>query len=179
MHVTGKLVVYLDGGPILLVNRPTLKRWYAVWTNARQENIAENQLRLEGFETLLPSIRDVEQDITLPLFPRYLFVRFDVDVDRWRKIYSTQGVRTLLSSAPESPTPIPDPVIDLIHSGLPTLLVETEEIVIRTGMQVKVIRGHLKGKTGICSWTSKSRIKLMMDIIGGSVNLSLEDVALV
>lgn len=94
-----------------------MKRWYVVNAQPHQERRAEENLRRQGFECWLPEFqktrrhaRRVEQMRTA-LFPGYLFVRLDTDVDRWRSVNGTFGVVKLLCSG-DSPLQVPDTFID-------------------------------------------------------------------
>ena len=67
-------------------------RWYVVQTQVHAENRAAANLLRQGYEVYLPRYlkrrrhaRRVET-VPMPLFPRYLFVAFDVMTARWRSI---------------------------------------------------------------------------------------------
>lgn len=160
-----------------MLPRSDLRRWYCVWSHAQQEQLAEAALRRRGFETFLPLLRPRPKVSLRPAFPRYLFVLFDVEEDPWREIYSTHGVRLLLSSAPTCPTPISHTAIERIQRSLEENAAPHEEVVIRANDQVRVMRGHFQGKTGICTWTSGRRIGLLMSIL--NVAVDRKDVELV
>ena len=57
--------------------------WFAVQTRSRHENVVAAQLRGKGYEPFLPLCKsrrrwsDRVREIELPLFPGYLFCRFD------------------------------------------------------------------------------------------------------
>jgi transcriptional antiterminator RfaH len=72
-------------------------RWFVVHTHARMEAIAAANLGRLGFETYLPLFSKrrshagrVDQ-ISAPLFPRYIFVALNPDQGGWRVIRSTRG----------------------------------------------------------------------------------------
>ena len=63
-----------------------MNRWYVAQTHAQAEAKALLNLARQGFQSYLPQYvkrrrhaRRVEW-VKAPLFPRYLFVRFDLDV---------------------------------------------------------------------------------------------------
>jgi len=80
-----------------------MKPWYAVYTKARQETVAEENLQRQGFETFLPWITQLRRrrgkwlDVTEPLFPRYLFTRLDPAGQDIGPIRSTFGVTRLVT----------------------------------------------------------------------------------
>ena len=92
-------------------------RWYVVHTQPNNEGRAEANLRHQGFATYVPrylrSRRHARRTETVarPLFPRYLFVSFDIARDRWRAIYSTIGVRALIAVG-EEPMAVPEDVVN-------------------------------------------------------------------
>lgn len=50
-----------------------------------------------------------------PLFPRYLLDHLDLGQDRWRAVYSTFGVQTLVSAA-DRPLPVAAEIIEEIRA---------------------------------------------------------------
>jgi hypothetical protein len=95
-------------------------RWYVVQSKPREEERALHFLKEKGFDTYLPRMEVVRVrkfknvKTKKPLFPGYLFCRFDKDENlghvRW-----TQGVKKLL---PESVSPmfVDDEIVQAIHS---------------------------------------------------------------
>ena len=71
--------------------------WYVIRTKPHQERQAEFHLRQLSVETFLPllrhnkRIRRQEKTVVEPLFPRYLFARFDIN-DRYRAVNYARGV---------------------------------------------------------------------------------------
>jgi transcriptional antiterminator RfaH len=94
-----------------------MKGWYAVYTQPRSEDRAQDHLLRQGFEVFLPRYikrRSHARRVTVvpaPLFPRYLFVAFDASQQRWRAIRSTRGVIDLVSNG-DTPVPVPQSIID-------------------------------------------------------------------
>jgi len=103
-------------------------RWYVVMTHRGAERLAADELRKQDIQSFLPLRRreprpvipgqprrhrkaEPDEPQMVPAYPRYLFVLFDVERDRWRSICSTRGVKHLFGSHPERPTPIRDSVM--------------------------------------------------------------------
>jgi transcriptional antiterminator RfaH len=82
-----------------------MTRWYVVHTQTQAEERAIWHLANQGLSCFLPRIRIVRRHarkvtpVLAPLFPRYLFLRFELDVARWRAINGTRGVGRLLTMA--------------------------------------------------------------------------------
>src|SRR5689334_4765272 len=78
------------------------ERWFAVNTQPLAEMRAQRNLENQGFRIFTPRRRKMRCHarkmtmIEAPLFPRYLFVAFDPQRDRWRSINSTFGVSQLV-----------------------------------------------------------------------------------
>src|SRR5687768_18284515 len=95
-------------------------RWYAVQPKARQEARAEANLRRWGLETLAPRLREPrpsrsgESFRVTPLFPNYLFARFDA-ANLLGKVRLTRGIRRVVGFG-EYATPLDDSIIASIRS---------------------------------------------------------------
>lgn len=167
--------------------------WHVVYTHPQAELVALENLRSQGFTAYLPVIRERRPCRTagrrphvrdVPLFPRYLFVSFDPEADAWGAIWFTRGVRSLLRSAPYTPAQVPDGIVEaLIERAGPDGVIDEgahELPPIQPGQEAQVISGPLEGLSGVCSWSSKKRVRLLLQMIGGGqmpVELNREQVA--
>ena len=158
-----------------------MMRWYVVQTQARREGQALYHLRAQGFEVYLPQYmkrRSHARRIDwrpFPLFPRYLFVRFDPDRQQWRSIQSTIGVSKLISFW-ETPIPVPDRVIEGItaredNEGLVNLGLNCK---LRRGDKVQVIDGALSELDGVFDcMDDKKRAFIFLEMLGQKVKVRL------
>ena len=95
------------------------QRWYVAHTLPQRETTALAHLERQNFKTFLPrrqkTVRHARtlRNVLAPVFPRYLFAAFDVEVDRWRSINGTTGVAGLLMGQ-ERPIPVPDGVVETL-----------------------------------------------------------------
>ncbi|MGE0254621.1 MAG: transcription termination/antitermination protein NusG [Alphaproteobacteria bacterium] len=95
--------------------------WFVVHTQPESERRALANLRRQGFEAYLPVFRRRRRHarrvdtVLAPLFPGYLFVRFDADQTRWRSINGTFGVRYLVCAGDE-PAPLDDTFVDALRA---------------------------------------------------------------
>jgi hypothetical protein len=89
------------------------RRWYCAWTHPHDEHRAFQSIAGLGCEAYLPlhfeRDRHWHKRIS-PLFPRYVFVRFDAH-DPWGRILHCRGVGGLIRHEPDRPTPLPDAAI--------------------------------------------------------------------
>src|SRR3954467_6646378 len=95
------------------------ERWYAAQTLHRRERGAELQLEAQGFTSFLPQItrtvRHARQlrTVRAPLFPSYVFVRLDLERDRWRSVNGTYGVASLVMADGRA-VPVPRGVVEAL-----------------------------------------------------------------
>ena len=154
-------------------------QWFVVHTHVRRETLALAHLRRQQFETFLPMIhtRTPGGHLALrPLFPRYLFVQFDPDIVQWRPICSTYGVKRLISTDAEHPVALPFGTVESLKDQVVALDLPEPfpdgVVLIDPGTTVVVKRGPLVGHEGICLWSDGRRTRLLMQVMGGSVQVT-------
>jgi transcriptional antiterminator RfaH len=109
------------------------------------------------------------------LFPRYLFVTFDVERDRWRSVQSTFGVSNLVRIG-DKPVPLPDMVIDEIRAredaegfvrlGLPAGL--------KPGSSVRLTDGLFADYQGTLERVAENqRVSVLLSLLGRKVRVSV------
>ncbi len=97
----------------------SLPRWYVVHTQPNAEARAKVNLENQDFETFLPKrVKTVtharrRRTIAVSFFPRYLFVRLDVDHQRWRSVNGTIGVARLLTHN-DRPQPVQAGIVEAL-----------------------------------------------------------------
>jgi transcriptional antiterminator RfaH len=98
-----------------------MKNWFVVYTQPRNEDLATEHLQRQGFDVYFPRYRKSRSHarrhdtVSSPLFPRYVFVAFDVMSAAWRSIRSTRGVIDLVRHGID-PVPVPEGTIEEIKS---------------------------------------------------------------
>jgi len=153
------------------INEPS--RWYVIQTKPKQENRAESNLNAWGVETFAPRVRKSRKHSdaggttysTKPLFPRYIFARFQVS-SLLHKIKFTRGVSWVVSFG-GAPTQVDDFVIDLIISrvGGDGLIRLGEEL--RRGDEVMIKEGPFSNLTGIFKRELKDseRVRILLTAV--------------
>jgi transcriptional antiterminator RfaH len=142
--------------------------WYLVHTQPRHEVTAEQSLVRLGVETFLPRLRQERvirrrrQTVTGPLFPGYLFARFDFDT-RWRAVNFAHGVSRIVVFG-ETPAVVADEIVTGIQDRM-----EDGAVVVRRrfhpGDKVRVGWGPLEGLEAIFEreMTDQQRVVLLLD----------------
>ena len=155
-----------------------LLKWYVVQSKPREEQRAEHFLRRKGLTTYLPLMEVVSNrgfrsyTQMKPLFPGYLFCRFDSGKHtanvRW-----TRGVAKILPVS-FSPVPVEDEVVATISSF------EDRKGVIRKRSlkkkdRVRITRGPMKDIIGIFDhWASdQGRVSIVLNLINYQATVEL------
>jgi transcriptional antiterminator RfaH len=148
-------------------------RWYVIHTKPKQEVRAASNLRAWNVETFTPQIRERRYgqyplkptSVIKPLFPRYIFAKFDID-KMYHKVYFTRGIHCLLCFG-DGPVAIDDEVISLIQSqsGSDGFIQIGEEL--KLGDRVMIKDGYLKNLVGIFDEKVKDndRISILLTTI--------------
>lgn len=154
------------------------KFWYAVHVRPRFESQMSTVLRSKGYEEFLPTYRcrhrwsDRAKELDLPLFPGYLFSRFDV---RERlPILKSPGVIAIVGSG-KTPIPISDEEIEairaIVRSGLPV----EPWTHLTVGSKVLIEAGPLAGLEGIVVNVDKRfRLVVSVPLLQRSVGVEIE-----
>ncbi|HJR76072.1 MAG TPA: transcription termination/antitermination NusG family protein [Nitrospiraceae bacterium] len=128
------------------------KYWYAVKCKSRQERIASTNLSRAGIPIFFPQIKEsrkIKQSLVLtaePLFPGYLFAKFDVRRE-YRLVKYARGVHGIVSFG-MSPAVVDEELIQAIRErldGQPT----DQANPFSAGQVVKIQSGPLHGMEAI------------------------------
>ena len=96
--------------------------WYLVYTKPRCEDKVSNRLNENGFAVLNPKIKERRyirrklQDVLSPLFPCYIFVKFDNPQD-YQLIKYTRGIKSIVGTE-STPAIVPEEVINSINNRM-------------------------------------------------------------
>jgi transcriptional antiterminator RfaH len=156
-------------------------RWYVVHTQPQAEPRAVQHLKNQGFDCFLPRITALRRharqvkSVLLPLFPRYLFVRFDLDVMRWRSINGTRGVVGLLTNG-RCPVPVPSDAFKALLSRCDERGVTTLAALdfFTKGLKVQIKSGAFAGQTGEVGellTRDRDRVRVLLCIMGVQTSL--------
>jgi transcription antitermination factor NusG len=136
----------------LTSSSPSTQSWFAVRVKSNCEKIVVEAATQKGYESFLPLYRcrrrgyDRFRDLDLPLFPGYVFCRFDV---RHRLPLITMPSVVHIVGFGKVPVAVDDAEIDslrvMVHSGLALLPWPFLE----TGQRVSIEEGPLRGIEGV------------------------------
>lgn len=159
-----------------------MPRWYAINTKPREEDRADENLTAWGVEAFAPRIRKKRFNqftgkptaISRPLFPGYIFARFDA-ARLLHKVHYTRGVHVVVSFD-HQPVAIEDEVIELIKSQV------GEDGFIRLGGDLKrgdkvtIKDGSLQGLCGVFDrhMNDSSRVMVLLTLINYQASVVVE-----
>lgn len=142
--------------------------WYVIHTHAKQEARAESNLLAWNVETFLPRYLSrhrqefrVDPVYTVrPLFPSYLFARFDAE-SMFHNIRYTRGIHSIVSISGQ-PASVDDTVISMIMSR------QSEDGFVRLGAEISpgddvIVRdGPFAGFEGVLERRMKDSERVMI-----------------
>lgn len=151
--------------------------WYALQTRSNQEKIAAAFLKARGLEQFLPLYRapkrwsDRVVEKTVPLFPGYLFCRFD---GRYRTpILSALGVVSIVAFGGK-PAQIDDKEIEAIRKALASGQNTEPYRYLDEGQLIRVETGPLQGLEGILVKKRGWRIVISVHLLRRSVAVEID-----
>jgi len=152
--------------------------WYALQVRSRKENYVASQITGRGYECLLPTYKsarkwsDRVKELELPLFPGYLFCRFDFQ-DR-RPLITTPGVLQIVGSGRVA-VPVPDEEIRSLQLALSSTLSKQPWPYLELGQRVRVNYGSLAGLEGILvNLKGNHRVVLSITLLQRSVAMEVD-----
>jgi transcriptional antiterminator RfaH len=155
-------------------------RWYVVHTKPKQEARATKNLERWGLETLSPWIHEAHiarqrqgtQYRVSPLFPGYIFARFDA-ATLLAKVRMTRGVHDVIGFG-EYATPIDDAVISVVRDRIgDDGLVRQAEL--QPGDAVQIIDGPLRALVGIFEGPlrGQDRVLVLLATLGSQTHAQI------
>jgi transcriptional antiterminator RfaH len=148
------------------------KEWFILQFKSNSHHLAAKNLNRQGFETFLPLHETTSRSLSRfintskPLFPGYMFIRFDKAESEWYKINSTYGVSRLItfnSHLKSIPTKFVDSLMkryDLSGKLLPIKK-------LKEGDQVAILKGPFANFIAtVEKYEADQRIWILMDLMG-------------
>jgi len=146
--------------------------WFVIQTKPKKEEEARSYLTLKGVEIFNPLMENFvirNGKITKefkPLFPSYIFGKFDLEQDyslvRWGR-----GVKKVLGSG-DGPTPVAEVVVEIIKRRTDPHGIVRKTYHFKANDTVRIKSGPLKNLLGIFErWVSDTdRVRILLNLIG-------------
>ena len=159
-------------------------RWFAVRTLAHREFAAATQLVAQNFESFLPThlktVRHARRFRTAraPFFPGYLFVRLDLQRDRWRSVNGTFGVACLVMAG-DRPAAVPRGVVEALRAWSDAAGFISSARDFSPGQKVRVHAGPFAEKVGtLHRLDGHGRVQVLLELMGAQVPVDIAECAL-
>jgi len=160
------------------------KEWFILQFKSNSHHLAAKNLNRQGFETFLPLHETTSRRLSRfintskPLFPGYMFIRFDKAESDWHKINNTYGVSRLItfnSHLKSIPTKFVDSLMkryDLSGKLLPIKK-------LKEGDQVTILKGPFANFIAtVEKYEADQRIWILMDLMGRKTKITTPSDAL-
>ena len=152
--------------------------WFAVQVKHNHEKAVSSLLRRQGLEEFLPLYRsrrrwsDRSKMIELPLFPGYLFCRFNPDSRT--PVLRTPGVIRIVGAGGRS-IPVDDAELTAIRAVVTSRLNAEPCSFLKQGQVVRIEEGPLAGLEGVVgSWKGSDRLIVSVTLLQRSVAVELD-----
>src|SRR5882762_1355475 len=152
--------------------------WFAIRVRSRRETMTAAQLEGQGFECFLPLYKSIRRwsdrlkELEQPLFPGYLFCRFDFQ--NRRPILMTPGVQQIVGVG-RTAIPVEESELESIRKALASELPNHPWPYLQIGERVRVNYGSLNNLEGILiNFKGSHRIVLSVTLLQRSVALEID-----
>lgn len=153
-------------------------QWYALQVWSRKENYVSAHLQGLGYECFLPTYRsrrkwsDRTKELEQPLFPGYLFCRFDVS--NRRPLVMAPGVIQVVGNG-KTPIPVAGPEMERIQMAVASEAPREPWPYVEVGERVRVAYGSLRGLEGILiNIKGSHRVVLSISLLQRSVAVEVD-----
>jgi transcription antitermination factor NusG len=154
------------------------EHWYALYTRHQHERSVASHLESRGFSTLCPTYKEIRQwrdrkkEITLPVFPCYVFIQGGIE--RQTSLLSTPGVHSIVCTG-KTPAPIDDNEIAAIRCAMDHSIAMEPAPFISEGDRVRVICGPLRDVEGVLQRRKDAmRLIISVEMLGRSASVVIQ-----
>ena len=151
--------------------------WFALSVVPRKEKATAQVLRAKGYADFLPmySVKRRWSDrikiVEMPLFPGYVFCRFDPKIRL--PILKIPTVMSVVGIG-KNPEPIPEDEIGALQVVCKSGMNAIPCSFLTTGAKVRILEGPLSGVEGILVEEKKSQLVLSVSLLQRSVSVEVE-----
>lgn len=153
--------------------------WFLAQLKPNCANIADKNLKRQGFDTFLPLEETTRQyngkfvTTRQPLFPGYIFVAFDITHGLWRTVRSTYGITRLVSFGDE-PAPVPPDLVAqmMLNCDAGGKMLSTD--ILKPGDQVTLTKGPFANFIAeVVKIEPDRRVWVLMEIMGAKTKVAV------
>ena len=150
-----------------------MKNWYLLKTKPRQEIIAKQNLKNQGYGSFCPIVKINNRLVVL--FPSYIFVQLNEKTQNWSPINSTKGVSHFVKFGWNF-AKVPTSVIEFIKTNQHITAEKLKDLnKFKPGDKVQISDGVFNNFVAIFeSYKSDERVILLMNFLGREQSLSVK-----
>ena len=150
-----------------------MKNWYLLKTKPRQEIIAKQNLKNQGYEAFYP-VSKINNRLVV-LFSGYLFVQLNEKTQNWSPINSTKGVSHFVKFGLNF-AKVPTSVIELIKTNQHITAEKLRNLYkFKPGDKVQITDGVFENYMAIFKcYKPDDRVILLMNLLGCEQSLSIK-----
>ena len=146
--------------------------WYLVHVKPRAEKMSTVHLDQLGLESFCPQlkqekiIRRVRREVVVPLFPGYVFVKFDPTF-HYRAVQFSTGVRKIVSFG-DTLARVDSSIIDAIRARITQGCIQVSKCSsFQPGQKVRIHDGPLQGLEAVfeCEMSDRQRVTLLLQTV--------------
>lgn len=152
--------------------------WFVLQVRSRREGQVLSHLTGQGYECFLPVYKserrwsDRVKEIEQPLFPGYLFCRFDLH--NRGPLMMTPAVQQIVGVG-RTPVPVEEIEIEAIRQALASGLPSQPWLYLQVGQRVRVNHGNMKNLEGILiNFKGSHRVVLSVSLLQRSVAMEVD-----
>ena len=151
-----------------------MKNWYLLKTKPRQEIIAKQNLKNQGYGSFCPIVKINNRLVVL--FPGYLFVQLNEKTQNWSPINSTKGVSHFVKFGLNF-AKVPTSVIELIKTNQHITAEKLKDLnKFKPGDKVQISDGAFKNWMAVFKcYNSDERVILLMNLLGREQSLNIKE----
>ncbi len=157
-----------------------MRAWYVVETQQAGELRALANVERQGFTCFNPLMHRTSRRhgkilvTKVPVFPRYFFVDLDLDVDPWRSINGSYGVKRLVQMTGVRPAKVPDGVVERLRERCVGGVLPDTKPEWSVGQSVRVAAGPFCDAVAVIErFESRDRVRILMEMLSGFTPVSL------
>lgn len=152
--------------------------WFALQVRSRREGLVASHLAGQGYECFLPLYKSVRRwsdrmkELQQPLFPGYLFSKFDFQ--NRRPLLMTPGILQIVGIG-RAPTPVDEAELEAVRRAVSSGLPNQPWPYLEVGERVRVNYGSLCGLEGILvHFKGSHRVIISVTLLRRSVAMEVD-----
>jgi transcriptional antiterminator RfaH len=156
------------------------RSWVVVNTHPHKERFALDNLARQSFTTYCPMLRTkvrharTTRQSLRPMFPGYLFAAVATDMQKWKPLLSTFGVRSVVRSGDQLSF-LPPGFVEALQAREVDGAVARPSAPFQIGQPVRLIREPFDGLVAtIVEMDDRQRLVVLMELLSRPVRVSID-----